>query len=229
MTHFYNKVTKEFLDSKQLDKAFCTSLPNSTQKEPLPPKENFAICFNEEKDIWEYIEDNRNKIVYSTIDKTESKIDYLGVIKDGFTLNQPKEFDKWNSTTWEADIDSIKTSKLSSINITCKKAIISGFKSSSLQDEYLYQSDRDDQLNLMGLVANGIDNFLKCGLATIILENTIEKEVITWDYKLHTIAQLKQVLGDGAKYKLDLLTKANNLKNQVQNATTVNELDGINW
>lgn len=229
MTHFYIKSTKEFLGSKQLDEAFGTSLPNSTIKKPLPPKDNFAICFDEKKDEWEYIEDNRNKIVYSIKNKVESKIDYLGAIKDGFTLNQPKEFDKWNGTNWVADIDSIKISKISLINTSCETAIISGFKSSSLQAEYLYQSDRDDQLNLMGLAANGIDNFLKCGLATIVLENSIEKEVITWDYKLHTIAQLKQVLGDGAKYKLDLLTKANTLKIQVQNATTVNELDGINW
>lgn len=126
-------------------------------------------------------------------------------------------------------LEEMKKSKLTTINIACEKAIISGFKSSSLQAEYLYQSDRDDQLNLMGLVANGIDNFLKCGLVTIVLENSIEKEVITWDYKLHTIAQLKQVLADAAKYKLDLLTKANTLKIQVQNATTVNELDEINW
>lgn len=122
-----------------------------------------------------------------------------------------------------------KDNKIIDINKSCSESIISGFKSFSLQAEYLYQSDRDDQINLMGLVANGTDNFLKCGLVTVILEDSIEKEVITWDYKLHTIAQLKQVLADGAKYKLDLLTKANTLKIQVQNAITVNELNGINW
>ena len=184
-----------------------------------------------------HLEEKTNKILGWYDDKIHSEIPTPNVEVSDKTwqvaININANFyDKDTKTFILKDLrtlEEMKKSKLTTINIACETAIISGFKSSSLQAEYLYQSDRDDQLNLMGLVANGIDNFLKCGLATIVLENSIEKEVITWDYILHTIAQLKQVLADGAKYKLDLLTKANTLKIQVQNATTVNELDGINW
>lgn len=64
-------------DESPLEKDNFLIPANATIKEPLAQKDNFAICFNEQKDEWEYIEDNRNKIVYSTIDKTETKIDYL--------------------------------------------------------------------------------------------------------------------------------------------------------
>ena len=77
----------------------------STIKEPLFSKDGFAVCFDTLKQMWEYKEDNRNKTVYSTVDKTESKVDYLGVIKDGFTLLKPNEFDKWITDKWIEDID----------------------------------------------------------------------------------------------------------------------------
>lgn len=182
------------------------------------------------------IEQDTNIIIGSYSKSTHSNIP-----KEAIQISEKTWTERLNNVTLDTYVNGVlskqdrrtledfKSLKKDEINATCEKAIISGFKSSSLQDEYLYQSDRDDQLNLTGLVANGIDDFLKCGLVTIVLENSIEKKVITWDYKLHTIAQLKDVLADGAKYKLDLLIKANTLKIQVQNATTVNELDGINW
>lgn len=226
MTYFYDKDTKEFLESKKLDKAFGTSLPNTTIKEPLAQKDNFAICFNEQKDAWEYIEDNRNKIVYSTINKSESTIDYLGVIIDGFTLNQPKEFDKWNGTNWEADIDSIKTSKLLKINNDCNTAIISGFKCSALGSEYFYYSTLEEQSSLVSIITLGIDSNFKAQKITVL--NDIEEKEERKQYP-HTLEQLKQVLGAGAVYIKAQIDKKDLLETQIKNATTVQELDEINW
>lgn len=226
MTYFYDKSTKEFLESKQLDKAFGTSLPNTTMKEPLPQKDNFAICFNEQKNEWEYIEDNRNKIVYSTIDKSESKIDYLGVINDGFTLNQPKDFDKWNGTNWEADIDSIKTSKILKINNDCNTAIISGFKCSALGSEYFYYSTLEEQSSLVSIITLGIDSNFKAQKITILNDVEVKEERKQYP---HTLEQLKQVLGAGAVYIKAQIDKKDLLETQIKNATTVQELDGINW
>ena len=76
---------------------------NETIIELLITKENFAVCFNKTKKEWEYLEDNRNKTVYSTITKEASIVDYLGAIKDGFTLNVPTEFDKWENESWVKD------------------------------------------------------------------------------------------------------------------------------
>ena len=81
---------------------------NETIIKPLINKENFAVCFNKDKQEWEYKEDNRNKIVYSTITKEASIIDYLGVIKDDFTLLVPNEFDKWENSSWVIDENAIQ-------------------------------------------------------------------------------------------------------------------------
>lgn len=127
-------------------------------------------------------------------------------------------------------LDELKTSKLSSINTLCEAAIVGGFTSSALGSEHVYQSDRDDQINLMGLVTAGADDLLKCGVVTTVIEEDgTEIETITWEWKQHTAAQLKAVFDDGALFKKQQLIKANTLKAQVAAATTAEELDGIVW
>lgn len=78
---------------------------NATIIKPLDTKENFAVCFNEDKQEWEYIEDNRNKTVYNKETKEESKIDYLGKIKDDVTTLKPGRFDIWEVDKWVEDIE----------------------------------------------------------------------------------------------------------------------------
>ena len=104
----FNKETKEFISKtlateSPLEKGVFLIPANATITKPLDTKENFAVCFNEDKQEWEYIEDNRNKTVYSTITKEASIVDYLGTIKDGFTLSVPTEFDKWENNSWVID------------------------------------------------------------------------------------------------------------------------------
>jgi len=102
----YDKNTKEFLSTSDaavnpLDKDSFLIPANATTIKPLETKKGFTICFNDDK--WEYVEDNRNKTVYSIEDKTESLVDYLGAIKDGFTLLVPAQFDKWEVDKWVED------------------------------------------------------------------------------------------------------------------------------
>lgn len=70
---------------------------------PLDVKDGFVVCFNKTKQEWEYQEDNRNKTVYSTTTKEDLVVDYLGAIKEGFTLLVPTEFDKWENNSWIID------------------------------------------------------------------------------------------------------------------------------
>jgi len=119
-------------------------------------------------------------------------------------------------------LDELKASKTSEINTSCSKAITSGFTSSALGTPHTYQSDQTDQLNLIGVVAAGTDDYFKCGV-------TDANGNITWNYELHTIAQLQQVLADGKAHKQALLQKANTLKVQVASATTVAEVEAIVW
>lgn len=154
-----------------------------------------------------------NKIWQESIHKNAyDKITKTFVIKDFRTL------------------DELKTSKLSSINTSCEAAIVGGFTSSALDSEHVYQSDRDDQINLMGLVTAGADDLLKCGVSTIVIEeDETETETIIWDWKPHTVAQLKAVFDDGATFKKQQLIKANTLKAQIRSATTLEELETIEW
>lgn len=83
----YNKETKEFTTSTNatenpLEKGKYLIPANATDKEPLEPKDGFAVCFNEKNKEWEYIEDNRG-IAYNIREKVI--IDYLGKLKDGIT------------------------------------------------------------------------------------------------------------------------------------------------
>lgn len=72
---------------------------NSTLEIPPEAQEGFVCVWNNQS--WELKEDHRDKVVYSTLDRSESKVDYIGSIKEGYTLLQPStEFDSWNGTVW---------------------------------------------------------------------------------------------------------------------------------
>jgi len=119
-------------------------------------------------------------------------------------------------------LDELKASKTSEINSACSKAITSGFTSSALGTQHTYQSEQTDQLNLMGVVLAGNDSMFKCGVVNA-------NKTTTWNYVMHTIAQLKQVLADGKVHKLALLKKANTLKMQVASAKTVADVTKVVW
>lgn len=75
----YDKETKEFTTqsiatANPLEKGKYLIPANATTKEPIAPKDGFAICFDEVKKEWEYIEDNRGNIYYSTLSPLGDKI-----------------------------------------------------------------------------------------------------------------------------------------------------------
>lgn len=100
----YDTQTKEFLEELEINEAYGTNLPFTTTIKPLAKKEGFAVCFNGTK--WEYVEDNRNKVVYNKETKQESKINYIGAIKDDVTTLKPEQFNKWDydNNVWILDL-----------------------------------------------------------------------------------------------------------------------------
>lgn len=112
----YNTETKEFLEELRINEAYGTNLPFTTTIKPLAKKEGFAVCFNGAK--WEHIEDNRNTVVYNKETKQESKIDYLGKIKDDVTTLKPEQFDKWDYdlNKWVCDEKTKEEYRINSIN-----------------------------------------------------------------------------------------------------------------
>lgn len=107
--YHYSQLTGEFLYEGQADPnpmaegewiipAFATII------EPLNAKEGEAVCFIDSK--WEYIKDYRGTPSYDCKTLAEMPIDYLGEVKEGFTLLKPKdEFQKWDGEKWVDDDD----------------------------------------------------------------------------------------------------------------------------
>jgi len=156
-----------------------------------------------------YFKDKNNKVfAYEDNAKDEQ-------IKDGLTPISESEFNELIAPK----LEDIQAQKVVSINSSCTQAIESGFESNALGEPHIYQSDELDQLNLIGVVASGVDQHFKCSA------NGGE----SWEWKQHTVEQLKQVLSDGAIVKGQLLQKAGLLKAQVSSASTVEELDAIEW
>jgi hypothetical protein len=117
----------------------------------------------------------------------------------------------------------IKDAKIIKLNISCGEEIISGFNSSALGSEHKYQSELEDQTNLIGLVAAGTDDVFKAG------NLDVDGNVTSWEYKLHTATQLKQVLADGATHKQTALAKYYTLKAEVEACTTEAQVEAIVW
>lgn len=99
----------------------------------------------------------------------------------------------------------LSVEKVNSLSTACEAAIESGFVSDALGAEHTYQSERDDQLNLIGASSTGVDMPYKCADANGV-----------WAYRLHTADQLKQVLTDGAAVKLGHLQQFGQLRDQVE-------------
>ena len=69
-------------------------------------KDGFIPCEQDGK--WIQVEDNREKTAYNIETKEAVEIDYLGQIKEGFTLLKPFEFCKWSGEEWVHDEEAEK-------------------------------------------------------------------------------------------------------------------------
>lgn len=111
-----------------------------------------------------------------------------------------------------------QAAKTAEINAACTAAIVGGFSSSALGASHTYDSELEDQLNLIGAVGLGIDLPYRCADANGVKE-----------FRLHTAAQLKQVAADGAMVKLAALENAATLKAQVQAAADAASVAAVVW
>ncbi|MDI7218849.1 hypothetical protein QMN07_15215 [Leptospira santarosai] len=123
----------------------------------------------------------------------------------------------YTESGWVLDFEKLKSLAIQNVEARCSWWICDGFQSAALGEPHFYNSDRDDQLNLIGLAALGTSELLKC------TQDLVAKK----EYTMHTTEQLKIVLIDGANRKKFLLHKAGDLKTKISNATTIGELNEI--
>ena len=161
---------------------------------------------------------NKNNEIYSYEDDVPKEFLDAKIVELGLTPISDEDLAELRKPT----LEQLKTSKTSEINTACGNEIVSGFKSDALGTAHNYQSAEIDQLNLIGAVAGGTEDYFKAGTKDA-------DDVITYEYKMHTAVQLLQVLNDGKAHKQTLLQKANGLKVQVAEATTVEEVEAIVW
>lgn len=121
----YDTETKEFIQELEINEAYGTNLPFTTTVKPLAKKDGFAICFNVTK--WEYIEDNKDKTVYVKATKEESKIDYLGKIKEDVTTLKPEQFDIWDYDKWVEDTVAKENFRISQIKAKASELILAKY------------------------------------------------------------------------------------------------------
>ncbi|EJJ4035043.1 tail fiber assembly protein [Salmonella enterica] len=97
--------TREYLSSSVEYLSVGIGIPaNSCVDAPGDIKDGFTVCRTANDKAWEYLEDHRGEVVYST--KTGEKIsitvpgDYP---EDTTTLPPATPYDKWNGSEWETD------------------------------------------------------------------------------------------------------------------------------
>lgn len=160
------------------------------------------------------------------------------IVESGSMIHQYSSPDAWAAyEAWLAEgntplpvpsdmapsLEQAKQDRINEINLACEETILSGFISSALGEPHGYDSQIEDQLNLIGAAlaaAAGQSVEFRCYHGAV----TGQKE-----WHLHTPQQMQQVYMDGLVYKVTQLKKATTLKNQVNAATTVEEVNGITW
>lgn len=104
------------------------------------------------------------------------------------------------------------------ISTHCGTTIVAGFASSALGSEHHYTATLEDQSNLTSLVLLGVDDYYTCTDAAGVKSA-----------RMHTLAQLKQVLADGGVEKKKHLSRARALKEQIAAAADIAAVEAIVW
>jgi len=118
------------------------------------------------------------------------------------------------------DLALAKEEKIIELSKAAGVEITKGFPSAALGVTYFYDGTQEDQLNLVGAVTSG----LPMPFSVRVKVGDTAKV-----YKLHTPAQLHQVLEDGKAYKLGILIRFNTFKDSVLAATNLLDLGKIKW
>lgn len=124
----------------------------------------------------------------------------------------------WTSAT---DLfNAAKQRKKDELSQKCNEVISSGFPSSALGVQHTYPSDEEAQRNFNTIM----NRFLIDSTFTNVNFKTLDA-----GYQSHTKAQFYQVFTDGHNYGEQQIVHLNDLKTQVDAATTIDAVNAITW
>lgn len=89
---------------------------NNTWIEPLPPKENYLVVFNTERQEWEYLLDLDQVTFYDT--RTGYRVDYPKREEQGYYTELKPEYPDmyWNGKKWVIKVKELKDAILSDLD-----------------------------------------------------------------------------------------------------------------
>lgn len=135
----------------------------------------------------------------------------------------PEEMDEHPVLVAEA-----KAAKITELSLAAGHNITSGVVSSALGYARKYDSELEDQANLLGcILATTPTSENPTGGSMYYASRDPETGVKS--YIAHTYAQLRQVLDDGASFKLTILQTFNGLKEAVLEMTKVSDIEAVVW
>ena len=153
---------------------------NSTLEIPPEAQEGFVCVWNNQS--WELKEDYRDKVVYSTLDRSELKVDYIGSIKEGYTLLKPStEFDSWNGAAWvdkRTDAEKLAYKRSQYPKLTryqfMRGLLEMGFKSSDIEAQILLIEDEfTRELTMIGF--KDATNFVRTDHSIDVMRDMLKR------------------------------------------------------
>lgn len=112
------------------------------------------------------------------------------------------------------------------ISTECQNAILAGFNSTALGTSYHYPAKYVDQQNLCSSILDSLLNANNPDWATpfwCMDENEV------WSFRMHNQAQIQQVGRDAKMQVLQFMTKNQQLQDQVDSCTTIDQVNSISW
>jgi hypothetical protein len=128
-------------------------------------------------------------------------------------------------TAWQL-LAQAQQAQLAIVGADCATAITGGFQSSALGKAYTYPSTQNDQANLNANVVSSLLPGIPADWTTLQICGDANGE---WAYLPHTAEQIRQVGTDGKAAIIGFLTKNAGLRAQIEAATTVAEVQALNW
>lgn len=143
---------------------------------------------------------------------------------------KPSEFYDWDwpALEWKLPsgaLDAAKAKQSALLNSATQATIFAGFDSAALGTAHHYPAKMTDQGNLVASVTAS----LYAGLPADWMTPFWCESGGAWSYAMHTAAQIQQAGADGKAAILSALTRNEGLQQQVQAATSIEQVQAIVW
>lgn len=216
----YDKKTKEFISDEvaELDPIGKKPLipANATVIEPLAKKDDFAICFDEKKQIWEYKKDLRGKEFWSKETGAKVVVDTLDFDAKNYITIPPKENQIMQNGIW---VDDIKTLKKEMITLIHQKKDELNYSNYEFEN-HTYRMGADVQADLLATITIfGAVGSLPAGYTI--------KDIKTNEYVAFDLPKLVKLSAEVATRKAIAIFKTQKLEDAINKCTTKAELDKI--